>query len=155
MTLLGRTTAIARNVRAELLNYAETPRDLAGQCGLAAMLVASALGNPKVLRTGFFLKREKLFGGYARLPNRHAWCRVGPMLIDVTATQFGRRYKAVHVVRIDEDTRYTETARGEDAIDDIMTHWRGHKLYAYALLAKNLRQCASSPPSTIKEQRHG
>jgi len=133
-------TALARDIRAELLRLHETPRDLAGECGLAAMLVASALGKPHALRTGFYMRRQTFLGKRGRYPHRHAWCRVGPMIVDVTATQFGRGNKAVHVARFDEDVRYIETASGADAIDDIMTNWRGHELRAYVQLARGLRR---------------
>jgi hypothetical protein len=143
VTLIDRATTIARAARADLLCYEETPRDLAGQCGLAALLVASVLKNPHALRTGFYMKFETLFGKRGRYPHRHAWCRVGTMIIDVTATQFDQSNKAVHVTRFDEDTRYIETASGRDAIDDIMINWRGRELPAYVQLAKGLRRrCA-------------
>jgi len=137
---LDRATTIARDIRTELLSFKETPRDLVGQCGLAAMLVAAALRNPYALRTGFYMKREKLFGKCGRYPHRHAWCCVGITIVDVTATQFNRSNKAVHVARCNEDPRYIETASGADAIDDIMTNWRGRELDAYVQIAKRLRQ---------------
>jgi hypothetical protein len=140
VTIIDRTTTIACDIRTQLLRFDESPRDLAGQCGLAAMLVAAAIGNPHALRTGFYMKRESLFGKRGRYPHRHAWCRVGTMIIDVTATQFDRANKAVHVARYDEDTRYIEWASGADAIDDIMLNWRGRELAAYAQLAKTLRR---------------
>jgi len=36
-TALERTITLSRDIRAGLLRYAETPRDLAGQCGLASL----------------------------------------------------------------------------------------------------------------------
>lgn len=135
MTIVDRTTAVARTVRANLLRFAETPRDLAGQCGLAAMLVAAALERPAALRTGFYMKH-----GRGRLPNRHAWCCVAATIVDATATQFDARHRAVHVASATVDNRYIETARGADAIDDIMTNWYGRKLPAYVALAKSLRR---------------
>lgn len=143
MTLIDRAATIARDIRDDLLRYQETPRDLAGQCGLAAMLVASALKNPHALRTGFYMKFMTMFGKRGRYPHRHAWCRVGTMIVDVTATQFDQSNKAVHVARFDEDTRYIETASGCDAIDDIMNNWRGRELPAYVQLAKGLRRRCS------------
>ena len=113
---------------------------LPGQCGLASMLVATALKNPHALRTGFYMKFETLFGKRGRYPHRHAWCRVGTMIVDVTATQFDQGNKAVHVAHFDKDTRYIETASGCDAIDDIMDNWRGRELPAYVQLAKGLRR---------------
>ena len=141
MTLIARSTSIARSIRTELLRCDESPRNLAGQCGLAAMLVATALDNPHALRTGFYMKFDTLFGSKrGRYPHRHAWCRVGTMIIDITATQFDQSNKAVHVTRFDEDTRYIETASGSDAIDDIMINWCGRELPAYVQLAKGLRR---------------
>ncbi len=140
MTLIERATTIARGIRTDLLRYEETPRNLAGQCGLAAMLVASALKNPHALRTGFYMKFETMFCKRGRYPHRHAWCRVGTMIVDATATQFDRNNKAVLVARFDEDTRYIETASGADAIDDIMDNWRGRESEAYVQLAKSLRR---------------
>lgn len=138
--MIDHAIAVARDIRKGLLRCAEAPRNLAGECGLAAMLVAAALDRPHVLRTGFYMKRSKLCGKTGRYPYRHAWCRVGMMIVDVTATQFGKSCKAVHVVRLDEDTRYVETASGEEAIDDIMTNWRGRELPAYVKLANGLRR---------------
>lgn len=140
MTFIDRATTIARGIRTDLLRYDETPRDLAGQCGLAAMLMAAAFENPHALRTGFYMKFEMLFGKRGRYPHRHAWCRVGTLIVDVTATQFDQSNKAVHVARFDEDTRYIETASGRDAIDDIMNNWRGREVPAYMQLAKGLRR---------------
>jgi hypothetical protein len=140
VTLIERTIAVGHDIRTELLHHDEAPRNLAGQCGLAAMLVATALGKPQVLRTGFYMKRETFCGKRGRYPHRHAWCRVGPMIVDVTATQFDRRNKAVHVALFDEDLRYIETARGARAVDDIMTRWCGRELPVYVQLAKGLRR---------------
>jgi len=143
VTLIDRATTIARDIRTDLLRYDETPRDLAGQCGLAAMLMAMAFKNPHALRTGFYMKFETLFGKRGRYPHCHAWCRVGTMIVDITATQFDQGNKAVHVARFHEDTRYIETASGRDAIDDIMDNWRGRELPAYVQLAKGLRRRCS------------
>jgi|SRR6185436_1811689 len=140
MTALDRAVVLALDIRAELLCMHDTPRNLVGECGLAAMLVASALGKPRALCTGFYMKRETFLGKRGRYPHRHAWCRVGPMIVDATATQFTRNNKGVHVVRFDEDIRYIEIARGADAIDDIMTNWRGRELRVYAQLARGLRR---------------
>jgi hypothetical protein len=143
---LDRVTARARDIRAELLRVHETPRNLAGECGLAAMLMAAAIADPHALRTGFYMKRAKLLGTCGRYPHRHAWCRVGTMIVDATATQFDRSNKAVYVVRFDEDTRYIETASGGDAIDDIMTNWRGRELAAYVQIARGLRRSLRRAP---------
>lgn len=140
MTAVERAVALAGNIRTKLLRCDVTPRDLAGQCGLAAMLVASAIGNPHALRTGFYMKRALFLGKRGRYPHRHAWCRVETMIVDVTATQFDRSNKAVHVVRFDEDNCYIEVARGATAIDDIMANWHGRELVMYRQLAKDLRR---------------
>ena len=140
VTLIERATTIAREIRTDLLRCTEAPRDLAGECGLAAMLMATALKNPYALRTGFYMKFQTLFGKRGRYPHRHAWCRVGTMIVDVTATQFEQRNKAVHVARFDENRRYIETASGRDAIDDIMINWCGCEVPAYVQLAKGLRR---------------
>jgi hypothetical protein len=140
VTRLDRAATIARDIRTGLLRYKETPRDLAGECGLAAMLIAATLGNPHALRTGHYMRRRNYFNKRGRYPHRHAWCRVGPIIVDATATQFDRGSKAVHVVRHDEDTRYIETASGADALDDIMINWDGNQLEAYVQIAKELRR---------------
>jgi hypothetical protein len=86
------------------------------------------------------MKRTKLLGKWGRYPHQHAWCRVGTMIVDATATQFDRRNRAVHVARLDEDPRYIETASGAGAIDEIMINWEGDALYAYVQIAKGLRR---------------
>ena len=138
--IIKHVTTVARGVRTALLRLDETPRDLAGACGLAAMLVAKALNAPHILRTGFYMKSETLFGKRGRFPYRHAWCRIGTMIIDVTATQFNQNHRAVHVAPCDEDPRYLEIASGGDAIDDILTNWRGKELPAFVQLARQLRR---------------
>ena len=138
--MIDRAIAVARDVRIGLLRNRDVPRNLAGECGLAAMLVAATLGKPRALRTGFFMRRGSLYGKRGRYPHRHAWCRVGEMIVDATATQFGKSCKAVHVARHDEDTRYVETAKGAGAIADIMTNWCGRELPAYVMLARGLRR---------------
>jgi hypothetical protein len=42
MKVVERATTIARDIRTELLRLKETPRNLAGECGLAAMLAPEA-----------------------------------------------------------------------------------------------------------------
>ena len=130
---------VARGVRAALLARADVPRDLAGQCGLASMLVADALGEPRSLRVGFYMKQTTFCGRRGRYPHHHAWCRIGAAIVDATATQFNRRHPAVHVV-VADDARYLETADGADAVDDIMANWRGRELPEYARLARSLRR---------------
>jgi hypothetical protein len=131
---------IARDIRAGLLARTDVPRDLAGQCGLASMLVADALGDPQSLRVGFYLKQTTFCGRRGRYPHRHAWCQVGRTIVDATATQFSDRHRAVHVVIANDDDRYIETADSTDAIDDIMTNWHGRKLPEYVRLARSLRR---------------
>lgn len=133
-------TIAARRVRAELLARTGVPRDLAGQCGLASMLVADTLGDPRALRVGFYMKQTTFLGRRGRYPHRHAWCQVGGVIVDATATQFGKIHRAVHVVIARDDDRYLETADSRDAVDDIMTNWRGRELPEYARLARRLRR---------------
>lgn len=140
MTPLEQSRIIAHAVRKTLLHHDATPRDLAGQCGLAALLVALRLDDPRVLRTGFYMRFETFLGKRGRYPYRHAWCCVETMIVDVTATQFDQSNRAVHVTSCDDDPRYIETARGSDALDDIMANWRGSELPAYVQLAKYLRR---------------
>ena len=66
--IIKHATTVARGVRTTLLRLDETPRNLAGACGLAAMLVAKALNAPRILRTGFYMKSETLFGQARALP---------------------------------------------------------------------------------------
>jgi len=138
--ILKHATTIAQKVRTALLRLKETPRDLAGTCGLTALLVAVTLDDPSTLCTGFYLKYETFLGRRGHFPHRHAWNRVGAMIVDATATQFNQRSRSVHVAPYNEDRRYLETARAEAAIDDILINWRGRALPAYAQLARQLRQ---------------
>jgi len=109
------------------------------------MRIAVALDNPRTLRTGFYMKFETFFGKKGRFPHRHAWCRVGEMIVDCTATQFNQNNRAVHVVRYDEDPRYLETARAGAALDDIMINWRGSESPAFVQLARRLRRSLRTP----------
>lgn len=142
---IDRATEIARGVRAALLRLDGTPKNLAGACGLAALLMALALDNPRTLCTGFYMKFETFLGKRGRFPHRHAWCRVGTMIVDATATQFDRNNRAVHVARYDADPRYLETSRAGDAIDDILINWRGRELPAFVQLARRLRRSIACP----------
>lgn len=143
---LEHVITIARGVRTTLLRLNdETPRNLAGACGLAAMLVAKALNNPYTLRTGFYMKSETFFGKRGRLPYRHAWSRIGMMIVDTTATQFNQNHRAVHVAHCNEDLRYLEIASAREALDDILINWRGRELPAFVQLAKYLRQRLKTP----------
>jgi hypothetical protein len=136
---IDRVVEVARRVRADLLGRAHLPRDLAGHCGLASMHLAAALDDPRLLRVGFYMKNEMFCGRRGRYPNRHAWCQLGETIVDVTATQFGRN-RAVHVAIAADDDRYVETADSDDAVDDIMSNWRGRELREYAILARRLRR---------------
>ena len=140
MTRVDRLIAIARDVRERFLGFAVTPRDLAGVCGLASMHVAAAIGDPRVLRTGFYMRTVRFMGRRARLPHQHAWCQIDATIVDPTATQFSRRNRAVHVAQADEDGRYIETADTTDAIDVIMNHWKGRREAEYRRLAACLRE---------------
>ena len=104
------------------------------------MLVADAVGDPGVLRVGFYMKQAMFLGRRGRYPHRHAWCQVGDVIVDATATQFGKVHRAVHVVVAGEADCYLETADSRDAVDDIMTNWRGRELPEYARLARRLRR---------------
>lgn len=136
---LDRAIRHARDVRADLLRRADVRRDLRGQCGLAAMRVAVALGTPEALRIGFYLRHETFCGQRGRYPNQHAWCQVDDTIIDPTATQFGLR-RAVHVAVAVDDDHYIETARGVAAADEILVGWCCGHLPEYKQLAKTLRQ---------------
>lgn len=129
---------IARDIRVQLLGRRDVPRDLAGQCGLAAMLVAAELDDPRVLRTGFYMQWATFGGQRVRYPHRHAWCQVSDTIVDPTATQFGR-HRAVHVAHVRTDDRYVEVADAADALEDIMDTWRGRDLPEYKRLARRLR----------------
>jgi hypothetical protein len=135
---IARAIEVARMVRDDLLSRRGVSRDLAGQCGIASMLVAVELDDPRVLRTGFYMKRGRFCGRCGRFPHRHAWCQVGDTIVDLTATQFGR-HRAVHVVHVLADDCYVETADDADAIDDILDNWRGRELPEYRKLAQRLR----------------
>ncbi len=116
-----RAITIARRVRRELVRcYGD--RRLEGQCGLASTKIALELGDARALRLGSFIKQRRFwnhtFGPY---PHDHAWCLVDGVIIDVTATQFGR-FPAVYVINRNDTTRYRETMAGVEAAQT-MTGW--------------------------------
>jgi hypothetical protein len=120
---LDRAIAAARAVRTELLRSdPRRPRDLLGQCGLAAIQIAVAIGAPRSLRLGFFMNRTTFMGRRGRYPHVHAWNVVDNTIVDVTATQFGR-YPAVHVVPKDDAIDYIETADGAQALREMVRDW--------------------------------
>lgn len=140
--VLDRAITVAHDVRAELLRREGTSRvrrDLTGQCGLAAMRVATVLRKTEIIRVGFYLRHETFCGRYGRYPNRHAWCNVDGTIVDPTATQFGRR-RAVHVAVAMDDDHYVETASGAAAIDEILNAWCCGYLPEYKHLARTLRK---------------
>jgi hypothetical protein len=91
------------------------------------------------------------------MPNRHAWCRTGDTIVDITVTQFGRQCKAIHVTPA-TDPRYVEVAARNKAIDDIMDNWRGRESDVYVALALILRKRSlgsRSPVSSLLEMCDG
>lgn len=70
-------------------NRAVNPKKLSGACGIASYTLYKALQ-----RKGYdpnLVCWSSPYGG-------HAWVELGEAVIDVTASQFGRRYPAVHIV---------------------------------------------------------
>lgn len=125
MTRLDRAVAAARAVRVDLLRSTNPrrPRDLLGQCGLAAIQVAVAIGDPRSLRLGFFMNLTTFMGKRGRYPHVHAWNVVNGTIVDATATQFGH-HPAVHVVRTNDATAYIETADGAQALREMVREWQ-------------------------------
>ena len=103
--------AYARQIRSALEKRSDIDTNLAGACALASMMLAAAIGDADVFRVGFFMRRENFCGHRSRYPNTHAWCRIGPAIVDVTATQFGR-FPAIYIVGVDATDRYVECANG-------------------------------------------
>lgn len=137
MRSVREAVVIARDFRARLLERSELPRDLAGQCGLAALHVAAAMSDPWMLRTGCYMAADARWPTRGRYPHRHAWCQVGDVIVDATATQFKGRVRAVHVTT--DHSRYVEFASGSDAINDILRNWCCAELPEYVQLARRLR----------------
>ena len=129
----------ARRVRADLLARGKTQRDLAGECALASMMLAEAIGDVAALRTGFFMQRCMFMGRRGRYPHSHAWCRIKDAIVDVTATQFGR-YPAIYVVATNATDRYVECANGADAVSEVMTAWRCGEVPEYRRIRRRLRE---------------
>jgi hypothetical protein len=119
---LDHTIAAARTIRADLLRSGKA-RDLVGQCGLASIQLAVAIGAPQSLRLGFFMKCTTFLGKRGRYPHMHAWNVVDGHIIDATATQFGR-YSAVHVAPKDDAIAYVETADGAQALREMVREWQ-------------------------------
>jgi hypothetical protein len=119
---LDRTIAAARTIRADLLRSGKS-RDLVGQCGLASIQLAVAIGDPRSLRLGFFMKRTTFLGKRGRYPHMHAWNVVDDTIVDATATQFGS-YAAVHVAPKDDAVDYVETADGAQALREMVAEWQ-------------------------------
>jgi hypothetical protein len=138
MRIASPVLAAARSIRARLLARKNVERGLAGQCALASMLLAEALGDADTFRMGFFMQHCTFLGKRGRYPHSHAWCQIGDAIIDVTATQFGR-YPAIYVTAAKESTRYIECANGADAIAHVMTEWGCNKVAEYRNLRRRLR----------------
>lgn len=117
--------AAARAIRADLLRSTDPrrTRDLAGQCGLASIQLAVAIGDPRSLRLGFFMKCTTFLNRRGRYPHMHAWNVVDGHIIDATATQFGS-YSAVHVAPKDDAVAYVETADGAQALREMVREWQ-------------------------------
>ena len=128
----------ARTIRARLIARANMERKLGGQCALASMLLAEAIGDVDAFRMGFFMQRCTFLGKRGRYPHAHAWCRVGKVIIDVTATQFGR-YPAIYVVAANGTDRYIECANGAQAVREVMTAWNCDQVPEYRKLHRRLR----------------
>jgi len=118
---------LARRVRRRLLRSPDrctciatigsqecTEFDLAGLCGLAAVLIADELHDPTVVRLGMFVSAANA------LREQHAWARVGIYVVDVTVRQFGEKWPAVMVAPWAAVCQhYRESDRGKAAIRKI------------------------------------
>lgn len=134
----ARLLETAASVRRELLARESVDRDLAGECALASMRLALALGDVSSFRVGFFMRSRTLYGRRGRYPHSHAWCNVGGTIVDVTATQFGR-FPAVYAVAAAESDRYVERADGGQAIAEVMREWLLDRLPEYRKICRQLR----------------
>jgi hypothetical protein len=106
----------ARTIRRNLLadDNNRTSRRLTGECGLASARLAIAIGDASSLRLGCFMSER---GD----PSDHAWNVVDGWIVDITATQFGKKCPAIYLVPVMFATQYIESKRGSDAAWEMRT----------------------------------
>ena len=151
----ARVLEAAASVRRDLLSLTTVGRDLAGECALASMRIAYAVGDASAFRTGFFMRARVLYGRRGRYPHPHAWCEVDGAIVDATATQFGR-FPAVYVVAAAGTDRYVERADGAQAIAEVMREWLLYRLPEYRKIYRQLREldAAAETLTSSPRRRH-
>ncbi|HSX22261.1 MAG TPA: hypothetical protein VLE97_05750 [Gaiellaceae bacterium] len=119
------------------------------------MKIALALGDVSAFRAGFFLRCRVLYGRRGRYPHPHAWCEVGGVIVDATATQFGR-FPALYVIAADETDRYLERADGAQAISEVTREWQLNRLPEYRKIYRQLRELdgAAETLTSSPRRRH-
>jgi hypothetical protein len=111
----------ARRIRRNLVRV-RGDRDLEGDCGLASVLLASAIGKPQSLRA--------LTNSW----NSHVWNVVDGTIVDITATQFTADVnfiaRGVLVTRTPRGFHRGNVARGNAVLRHVMQGWYAGDQYA-------------------------
>lgn len=133
---IERAIEVARTVRRQIRReqrdgkHAYVEDRMRGACGLAAARICMELGTPEPMRKGEFLCRctecatlcgtRRLAEGEGYYES-HCWIEIGGIIIDPTATQFGR-FHSVAVIRPGTVThaRYKTLVEGADALESML-----------------------------------
>ncbi len=103
---------------------------LRGACGLASARICLELGTPEPMRKGEFLCRcrenahmDLMFGGRGIADHfeSHCWVEIDGVILDATATQFGR-FRSIAIIQPGTVThaRYVTKVSGADAMDSML-----------------------------------
>ena len=128
---------IAKAVRAEMHNFQQANpdvgcgawphKDLAGYCAISSFLfatVAKRLG----FKIDLVLGRAKVDLKYSQA--NHAWIEYKDNIYDITATQFWKTVKPVHITRT-ANRNYQELRRNKEAHDELKSRWGSQSPYRY------------------------
>lgn len=132
-----RLANIAKAVRAEMHNFQQShpnvgcgayPQDtLAGYCAISSYLlvtVARRLG----FKIDMVVGRANIDLGHDR--SNHAWTEYENEIYDLTATQFWKTVKPVHIVKA-TNRNYKVIVKNKDAHDELKDRWGSQSPYAY------------------------
>jgi len=120
---------------------------LRGACGLASARICLELGTPEPMRKGEFLCRCRENFWDRKLPDKvshyesHCWVEIDGVILDATATQFGR-FRSIAIIQPGTVThaRYVTKSSGADAMDSMLWWLEQPDYWVVETFVRNYRE---------------